>query len=214
MVWLIDDQNVVRELEHESDRAAALMAVAHLEHRLAETLKVAFEDLPKIRDRVFKGYGPLASLAAKIDVAALIGIFPQYLHRGLTTVREIRNDFAHSPNIVSFESQKIADLCKNFGAPVTERPYAMTYERALELVFVDATVEERNLLYTAAIFGGADTSRNRFMNFIKHALLTLYLISIIARKKREIAVDITSSYWPWPSRGDLTAGAAQSSLTE
>jgi hypothetical protein len=66
-----------------------------------------------IENKLFKGYGPFASFSAKINLAVLVGVVPMDLAKNLHRMREIRNEFAHNLEPLSFRSQRIKALCSH-----------------------------------------------------------------------------------------------------
>lgn len=201
MVWLIEDEAIVKEIDGQRDRPAAITSVAYLEHRLGETLRAVMEPHQVIANQIFKGYGPLASFSAKIDMAFMIGLYPEYIHRSLRTVKDIRNEFAHNPKPVTFKSQRIADLCKNLPKPLEQKKFKLTYSDAL-LILAAKTEDPkwRGKALTLATSTGKDTPRIRFLNCVKQILLHLLLMQQIAEQKRYISEHQPGHfYWPWPS---------------
>ena len=86
-------------LADESDRGAAVLAVAHFEIQLRDemTHRLELDDNEKLRKKIFDCPGaPLSSFSAKIDVAGALGLYSQKTLTGLHIVRKIRNKFAHS----------------------------------------------------------------------------------------------------------------------
>jgi DNA-binding MltR family transcriptional regulator len=121
MMWIITDQKadvILSQIDKGPDRIAAIVAVAHLEDVLTETLSTVFEGDNDVKSRMLKGYGPLASLAAKIDLAHMMGMLPRDLRKHLFLVKDIRNEFAHTAAKTTFKSQRICDLTKNLPAPL------------------------------------------------------------------------------------------------
>lgn len=120
MVWVGDekDEPVFLEIHKQTDRAAALIAMAYLEQKLLVAIKARLNENEKVENNLFKGSGPLGSLSAKVDLALLMGIIEGETHKILHTLREIRNEFAHVPEPRSFNSQRINDLCKNIQVEV------------------------------------------------------------------------------------------------
>ena len=106
----------VAALYNESDRGAAVLAAASFEHALEDAIARRFGisesgDDAKPRRDVLKRQ--IRHFAAKIDIAYAIGLFDESTHRGLRTVLEIRNKFAHSRDPLTFDHKPIADLCQN-----------------------------------------------------------------------------------------------------
>lgn len=104
-----DRATVVAEtLMQESDRGCAIFSAAILEGDL-EALLRAFcrkDDLSikKVVDPLFRTYAPFATFSAKIEVAFALRLITRNLKRKLDVVRRLRNDFAHEPGPLTFET--------------------------------------------------------------------------------------------------------------
>ncbi len=132
-------------LSAESDRGCVLFAAAYLEEALKDLLCCSLVKNKHIENDLFDGTAPLATFSAKIKFAYYLGKISAVSRRDLDTIRAIRNNFAHSPKVISFTEQSIADRCKNL---------EFSYHDA------DATPRER---FTAAVFGIlADVHRETF----------------------------------------------------
>lgn len=116
MVWHLvseDEQRAIESLYRESDRSAAIVAATIVEARLASSLVSFLRKDKNITGQLFRTSGPLGSFSNKIDLALLVGLCGQDVHRELATMKDIRNAFAHLLSVSDFNSQKIADLTKN-----------------------------------------------------------------------------------------------------
>jgi len=116
MAWVAlddDDRAFIAEIAKLDDRGAAITAGAYLERKLEFAIKSSLRRDADIENRLFKGYGPLATFAAKVDLAILMGLIPRFDHKQLLTIKDIRNEFAHNPLPTTFQSQRIAGLCGN-----------------------------------------------------------------------------------------------------
>lgn len=116
MVWIVqsdDDKAILKEIHEQTPRGAVLIAAAYVEERLVDALKSRLNHHPTIENKIFKGYGPMASFSMRIDFGLLLGIYDENTHRVLRTLKDIRNDFAHKPEPIDFQTQKIRDLCYN-----------------------------------------------------------------------------------------------------
>jgi DNA-binding MltR family transcriptional regulator len=107
---------LVEELERQSDRGAAIVGLAWVEEALQESLISFLKDEKKAQERFFRQSGPLAALAAKIDLALLLGMCTQVIAADLHSLRKIRNDFAHTVlaadnSSLRFETAHIRDKC-------------------------------------------------------------------------------------------------------
>src|SRR5262245_5515962 len=113
MTWVTNsdtDKPILEEIERQTDRAAALIAVAYLEERLVAAIKARMVRNVDIEQRVFMSSGPLGTLSAKIDIGFLLGIFDLRVSEMFHTVRKIRNEFAHVAEPRDFTSQRIQAL--------------------------------------------------------------------------------------------------------
>lgn len=100
-------------LNRETDRGCALMACAYLEDRLGEAFKKYLVDDEKIKNEILGNSGPIGSFSAKVKLAYLLGKIPKEVFRDLDTIRKIRNQFAHNPQQIDFNTQQIKDICLN-----------------------------------------------------------------------------------------------------
>lgn len=81
------------EIRNADDRAAAILAVAYLDHRLAEAIKSRLYVTGKEADGLFKG--PLRNGEARNQIGYALGLFGKRTYDELKTIHEVRNDFAH-----------------------------------------------------------------------------------------------------------------------
>lgn len=170
MVWMLKkhDTAIIKEIEQQRDRAAAVIAAACLEDRLAELLLTALEPHEDITNQMFKGYGPLASFRAKIDLALLLGIYGEHEHKLLIRIKDIRNLFAHTSDPITFKSRQITDLCDNF-QPLRKRPKNLSLgKREITREVLDELIQKHphdaiTAFEITARFG-KDTARNRYFS--------------------------------------------------
>lgn len=104
-----------RALTDESDRGCALFAAAYLDTALENLLRATVLESKKIDEELFEGTAPLATFSGRIKLAYYLGLISSEFRADLETIRKIRNDFAHDATILSFDSQSIADRCRNLG---------------------------------------------------------------------------------------------------
>ena len=101
-------------LDEESDRAVAILVVAHFENCLRGAIIEKFVDLSnELRDKIFEGNGPLSTFAAKMDIACALGVYDKKTLTDLRKIKNIRNDFAHSSEPIDFDHKGIVDRCQN-----------------------------------------------------------------------------------------------------
>jgi len=99
-------------LTEETDRGCALMAASFLEHRTGELLKSFFVADENLHQSLLNGNGPLSSFSSRIDVAYSVGVIPKMMRNDLHLLRKIRNEFAHTPEEINFQTPSIADRCR------------------------------------------------------------------------------------------------------
>jgi DNA-binding MltR family transcriptional regulator len=92
----------------------ALTLVAWLDDTLEHVLKRRFLNKPEAIEKLFGIDRPLSSLSAKINLAHVLGILNDDLYSDFDIARNIRNDFAHLRDDLSFQTQSIRDRCANF----------------------------------------------------------------------------------------------------
>lgn len=100
-------------LTSESDRGCALFAAAYLNVCLSDLLYVSLVENKRIEDDLFKGTAPLAAFSSRIKLAYYLGLISMGCRRDLDIIRNIRNTFAHDPEVVSFQTESIRDRCKS-----------------------------------------------------------------------------------------------------
>lgn len=105
-------QKVIERLAGDSQTSVALNVSAQIEQALEVLLISRMQyDIPKsIRNRLFNTYGPLSTFSGKIDVAYAFRLIDQTTFDGLRIIKNIRNEFAHSPIQASFSDQKISSM--------------------------------------------------------------------------------------------------------
>lgn len=101
----------------ESDRGAALVAAAFLDDLIEELVRARMVPLKKVQERLLGYPGSLANGSARLDLAYALGWIGPEAYSDLSTLRRIRNHFAHSPRNSSFDEDKTRDLCKNLTVP-------------------------------------------------------------------------------------------------
>lgn len=99
----------------ESDRGCALFAAAYLDSALSDLLSRSFVNSRSIANDLFEGNAPLSAFSSRIKMAFYLGVISEECRTDLDTIRKIRNDFAHEAGLISFDSQSIADRCRNLG---------------------------------------------------------------------------------------------------
>jgi hypothetical protein len=107
----------------QDDRSAAIILGSVVELILQEAIQGRWNPISNtLRETIFEGNGPLATLSSKIDVAFAMGIFGTQTRADLHSIRWIRNKFAHSMGLLTFETAEIANRTAQIKIviPVTE----------------------------------------------------------------------------------------------
>ncbi len=100
-----------RELSKESDRGCALLAAAHMDSLLEQLLKKVLVGNKKHFESLFSFNGPLGTLSGKVSMCYSLGLISFDAMSDIHIIRRIRNEFGHSPFIISFEDPKISKQC-------------------------------------------------------------------------------------------------------
>jgi len=140
--------NLTKEFQGETDRAAAVLSAAYLDHLLGELIAASMAvEHSKVDKLLYRdGHGPLGSFSAKIDTAYCLGLLSEDEYSDLHSIRHIRNDFAHKLTGLAFEYRSIADRCLNLkGAQVGGRPPTARerFEKASIRLMVDINLRIR-----------------------------------------------------------------------
>ena len=108
-----------KEIQHTTDRVAAISATAFLDNSLGAALSARFVRLGEDwEDRIFSGQGaPLGTLSAKIAMGYALGLYGPQTRADLDLIRSVRNDFAHTPDPIFFADKRIAAKCKKLTSP-------------------------------------------------------------------------------------------------
>lgn len=92
----------------ETDRAAAIVAAAMLDDSLANLLEALLVRPDKDERSIVRGdQAPLGTFSARINAAHQLGLISRYFVRDLHLIRKIRNDFAHNPQDLSFDTSSV-----------------------------------------------------------------------------------------------------------
>src|SRR4051812_6601213 len=97
------------------DRTVAIKAAAYVHRYLEIGLAAMLKGFnSELRQKTFGGYGFLATMAAKIDLAAGLGVYNSTDRKNILTLNRVRNRFAHDLHVDTFWDAQIVELCDNF----------------------------------------------------------------------------------------------------
>lgn len=100
------------ELNKESARGCVLISCSYLDDVMRQILQGFFIE-GKIGVQLIEGFNaPLGTFSTRISAAFALGLITEREFKELTTLRRIRNRFAHHVH-ASFETPDIRDLCFN-----------------------------------------------------------------------------------------------------
>jgi len=112
-----------KELESESDRAAAVLSAAYLDLQLFHLLSAFLVDNSRERGELLGneysgGDKPLGTFSARIRASYCLGLIGEIEHHDLDLIRRIRNEFAHQLHGLTFESDQIKGRCIELHVPM------------------------------------------------------------------------------------------------
>ena len=103
----------INEFQHESDRAAAILAGAYLDNLLSTILEnYLISDNKNSHNILYGNNSPLYTFHSRILCSYGLGLIPTHEFKDLLVIKKIRNAFAHKQAGLSFSSQSITDQCK------------------------------------------------------------------------------------------------------
>jgi DNA-binding MltR family transcriptional regulator len=98
----------IEDASRRAEPAFAIVSGSTLDDWLVHLLKSNMRQLSStMAERLFEGYGPLSTFAAKIDVAYAFGYFGQDIYNDLRAIKDIRNTFAHATDYLHFNSPEL-----------------------------------------------------------------------------------------------------------
>lgn len=104
---------IVGEIREQTDRGAAILAASILSTYLERAILTKLTPTSnRRREKLFRGFGPLSNLSARIEIAYSLGLFDEPTYNRLNAIKEIRNEFAHSIEPMTFETDAIKKLSK------------------------------------------------------------------------------------------------------
>jgi DNA-binding MltR family transcriptional regulator len=128
----------IMTLNEESDRGAALVAAEVLSDALGSLIKSKLVSDKKLIQVAFSTAGAFGAFSARIDHAFLLGLLPEALRKDLHLLRRIRNEFAHSTDLKSFETHSIKSRCMElnyYGIGAKNSAPRIVFQRSMGLIF-------------------------------------------------------------------------------
>lgn len=110
-------QAMEEEFHGGPDRVIAIVGAAYLDEMLAELFRAVCIPSQKDIDGLLRPDGVLGSNGARLNIAHGLGLINERLFSDLKTIARIRNQFAHGFASLSFDDDRIRDLCRNLKQP-------------------------------------------------------------------------------------------------
>jgi len=106
---------IFREIEGQTDRAAAIVAFTYLDLYLSQAICSHLYDQTRQHKQAIKELwgqpNAFQAFSARRRLASLLGLFGPETFKDLDRLAKIRNIFAHFKETYTFESQQIKGLC-------------------------------------------------------------------------------------------------------
>jgi DNA-binding MltR family transcriptional regulator len=116
-----------------TDAHHAIIWASTLDNALCLAILTKMRHLSRdMKDRIFDGYGPLSTFAAKIDIAYALEIIPQEFYDSLRIINRVRVRFAHSKHFLSFQDPDISAMIDSL--PSLDLAIADRQERYLKKI--------------------------------------------------------------------------------
>ena len=104
-----DVKGVLEEIQHASDRTAAIVLASWVERSLEQSIVLTLlrQDQPTVEKLIGRG-GALSSFFAKTHLGFAQGLYDAATRDNLDIIRNIRNAFAHSALQLTFQTPQVA----------------------------------------------------------------------------------------------------------
>jgi DNA-binding MltR family transcriptional regulator len=104
---------MLHDFSQRADTSYVIVVGTTLEQLLELALLANMRELSnRLAERLFSGYGPLSTFSAKIDIAYAFQIIPDDMLGDFRTIKDIRNEFAHTDKLIHFNSPELEPLIK------------------------------------------------------------------------------------------------------
>ena len=107
---LSDAIPVFKKLVKETDTGIAIISAAYIDECLKALLGLHVDTSSRqIFNKIFDFSGPLGTFSSRIDLAFGFNFISKQTHQRINSIKNIRNEFAHNPFGVSFNTTEIKD---------------------------------------------------------------------------------------------------------
>jgi len=103
---------VIRRLKCEGDTARAIVLTSLIEDKIETLISINLYHVSSksTKERIFSGNGPLSTFSNRILICYHLGWITDSSYSRITSIRKIRNEFAHNAFKVDFKSPSIQKL--------------------------------------------------------------------------------------------------------
>jgi mannitol operon repressor len=102
----------LKEFQEETDRGAALVGAALIDHQLDQVLRSFMVSNNAASELLDGPRAPLGTFSARIDACYALGLIDAYEKSECHRIRKIRNEFAHRTHGTTFKDPNIMKLCE------------------------------------------------------------------------------------------------------
>jgi len=142
LTWLSGLKAAAASNQSGDDRTAGIIAATTIDVSLERLIRTRFRSLkPSDSDAIFSGTGPLSTFSGKIQIAYALGLIGPYTKHDFSTIKDIRNVFAHSTHNYSFRTKQIHDRCLGMHIVKRNNNYTESVEEKFDprFAFLSAT---------------------------------------------------------------------------
>lgn len=120
------------------------------------------------RDILLDNNGPLTTFSSRIELSYLLGLIGEQTRRDLNLIRKIRNEFAHTSNPISFETESIRNRCLELHFDPSEE--TRTRQKFTRVVLGVLAIIHTKILLTEHRKSPADGITDEAKNLFNHMM--------------------------------------------
>ena len=107
-------REMLQQVGEQTHASGVLAVVSIIDYDLQRCIECKFRKINSaLTHKLFRGYGPLSTFSARIDVDYVLDITSERINRELVKIKEIRNLLAHTKTILSLDKPPLKPLLKN-----------------------------------------------------------------------------------------------------
>jgi len=124
-------RTIALQMLQERGRGAVLVGVARVDAALEHLLQAVMSQGPSKEDGLFLPERPLGSIGAKVALASRLGLIDPGVERALSTLRKLRNAFAHSADSAALADPAYSNRLEPIYAEARSNPLWAPLETVL-----------------------------------------------------------------------------------